>query len=114
MRIEDDISSIQAIILNCKHIEEEVVIHAMIHDKLIIALLKFEKFDSIEIKNIEDFEIISTKATSKKKKTKFFLKNYRKLQLISMSLQLNQIDEEFDLRAENVKQILKNDNYHED
>ena len=31
-----------------------------------------------------------------------------------MFLQLNQIDEKFDLRAKNVKQILESNNYHKD
>ena len=103
-KIDNDISSVQAVILNCKHTEEKIVSHAMIHEKLIIALLKLDKSKNIE----------NSKTTLKERKKKFSLKSYRKLQLISMSLQLNQIDEKFDLRAKNVKQILKDDNYHED
>ena len=94
MEVDVDVGTFGA--LRCQ--SATAVLHRSIHDRLTQGLLQSDDIGS----------------NQPKVQAKFSLRNYRKLQLASMSLELPEIDEQFDLRAGNIKKTLAQDDYQND
>ena len=89
-RIEDVISFVQTIIINCAHKSKETKKHTKLQNML-----------------TEDLIVVDFDFDIKDKKSKWFLKIHRQLQLLFMFLNLSLLDETFNLKIENMKIIFE-------
>ena len=89
-RIEDIISFVQTIIINCAHKSKETKKHTKLQNML-----------------TEDLIVVDFDFDTKDKKSKWSLKIHRQLSLLFMFLNLSLLDEIFNLKAKNMKIIFE-------
>ena len=93
-RIDDSISAVRAVLINCIHIVVEAERHRALENVLIDQL------------------IVLDSRSNAQKKSKWSLRIHHQLQLLSMSLDLSRLDEIHNLKTENMKVIFETSKFH--